>query len=101
MTDPVSVEAVEAVVAALAEPEVFPRADDDAQFQAILDRVRAAPDLAAKLAVAGFTLRPVEHAEIEQACETCMYYLVRRRWCDLPDLDVPVEPDWSCRLWRM
>jgi hypothetical protein len=30
-----------------------------------------------------------------------MYYLIRRRHCALPELDLPVEPDWSCRLWRI
>ena len=31
----------------------------------------------------------------------CTYYLVHRRWCDLPELDLPAEPDWWCRLWRI
>jgi hypothetical protein len=34
-------------------------------------------------------------------CQECMYYLVHRKWCDLPELFVPVEPDWYCRLWRI
>jgi hypothetical protein len=37
----------------------------------------------------------------KQRCMECMYYLVHRRWCDLPELAVPVEPDWWCRLWRI
>lgn len=32
---------------------------------------------------------------------TCMYFLVHRKWCDLPELSVPVEPEWWCRLWRI
>ncbi|RWD64504.1 MAG: hypothetical protein EOS36_09890 [Mesorhizobium sp.] len=57
--------------------------------------------ISAKLVIAGFTLQPVEHQGIEQACESCMYYLVHRRFCDLPELDLPFEPEWSCPLWRI
>ena len=82
--------------------EVLPRGDTHEDVQAIVARLRApASDLTAKLVIAGFTLTPVEHDGIEQACETCMYYLVHRRYCELPELDVPVEPEWSCRLWRI
>lgn len=88
-------------LASAAQSEVFPRADDDAAFQEILARVRTATSLQEKLAIAGFTLDPIEHEGIDQSCETCMYFLVRRQWCDLPELDVPVDPQWSCRLWRI
>jgi hypothetical protein len=30
-----------------------------------------------------------------------MYFLVHRKWCDLPELSVPVEAEWWCRLWRI
>src|SRR5277367_840631 len=53
------------------------------------------------LVIGGFTLEMVEHGGFEQACESCMYYQVHRRWCELPELDLPVEPEWSCRLWRI
>lgn len=83
-------------------PEIYPRADDEARFHEVQDRLRAADgDLGRKLEIAGLTLDPVEHEGIEQACETCMYYLVRRKFCDLPELKLPVEPEWSCRLWRI
>ncbi|MER8691987.1 hypothetical protein NKI77_07385 [Mesorhizobium opportunistum] len=82
--------------------EVFPRADDQDSVAEILGRLRGAGgDITAGLVIAGFTLQPVEHGGIEQACETCMYYLVHRRFCELPALAVPVEPQWSCRLWRI
>lgn len=82
--------------------EVFPRADSDDQVQAIVSRLKAAgDDLTAKLTIGGFTLRTIVHGDIEQPCETCMYYKVHRRYCELPELDVPVEPEWSCRLWRI
>lgn len=81
--------------------EVFPRADTHEEALGILARLRAAAGIEDRLSIAGFTLEPVEHDGIEQACETCMYYLVHRRFCELPELAVPVEPRWSCRLWRI
>ncbi|MEQ8451550.1 MAG: hypothetical protein RIB97_17925 [Nitratireductor sp.] len=84
------------------ETEAFPRADTHDAVMAVISRLRAAgDDLKAKLVIGGFTPHPVEHGGIEQPCETCMYYLVHRRFCELPELSVPVEPEWSCRLWRI
>jgi len=28
-------------------------------------------------------------------------YLPNAKWCDLPELPIPVEPDWWCRLWKI
>lgn len=82
--------------------EAFPRADTHEQVQEVVQRLRRQGDtLDARLVIGGFTLTPVEHNGVEQACETCMYYMRQRRHCVLPELDVPVEPDWSCRLWRI
>ena len=82
--------------------EVFPRADTHEEVQAIVARLQAAKgDLKERLIIGGFTLTPIEHGRIEQACETCMYYKVHRRYCELPEFEVPVEPEWSCRLWRI
>lgn len=93
---------IQALLTQKPETEAFPRADTHEDVLAVIARLRAAGnDLYAKLAIAGFTLRPVEHEGIEQACESCMYYLVHRRFCELPELAVPVEPEWSCRLWRI
>ena len=84
------------------ETKVHPRADTHEQVQALVARLRAeGRDLKSKLVIAGFTLQPVAHNEIEQACASCMYFAIRRRHCVLPELDVPVEPQWSCRLWRI
>ena len=61
-------------------------------------------DYAAKLKIAGLTVhsyRPPEEPEIEQACSTCMYYERNRRYCNLPELALPVKPEWSCVLWRI
>lgn len=84
------------------QTEVFPRADDQTQIQEIISQLQNGDgSLEERLVVGGFTLDPVTHEGIEQACETCMYYLVHRRYCELPELDVPVEAEWSCRLWRI
>ena len=56
-------------------------------------------DLEAKLVIGGFTDQP--YGPDQTRCLECMYYLVHRKWCDLPELSVPVEPDWWCRLWRI
>jgi hypothetical protein len=82
--------------------EAFPRADTHEEVQAIVARLRSAgTNLKAKLVIGGFTLIPITHGDIEQPCETCMYYKVHQRFCELPELNLPVEPDWSCRLWRI
>ncbi|WP_409190249.1 hypothetical protein [Bradyrhizobium sp. RDM4] len=82
--------------------EVLPRADSQEDVQAIVSRLKiGGHELKTKLVLGGFTLEPVEHEGLEQLCETCMYYKVHRRYCELPELDVPVEPQWSCRLWRI
>lgn len=67
----------------------------------------SAKDLSVKLTIAGFTLKPYVSGdgdgdeEVVQACETCMYYVVHRKFCELPELMLPVRPEWSCRLWRI
>jgi hypothetical protein len=82
--------------------EAFPRADTHEQVQDIVGRLQEqGKDLPAKLIIGGFLLSPVDHNEVVQSCQSCMYFLVRRRHCALPELDLPVEPDWSCRLWRI
>lgn len=82
------------------------RAYTDAEVRRVVDALQAlAPDdLAGRLRLAGFTLEPYvgdEDPEIEQACSTCMYYESHRRWCNLPELKLGVEPRWSCILWRV
>lgn len=80
---------------------MFPRADTHELVQEFVRRLQEHQDLESKLIIAGAALHPVHHNEVEQSCRSCMYYLVRRRYCALPELDLPVEPDWSCRLWRI
>jgi hypothetical protein len=85
------------------ETEHTERAYDSEAVNNIVGRLRrvAKDDLTTKLKVAGFTARPYEADDISQACETCMYYLRHRKYCELPELDIPVEPRWACRLWRI
>lgn len=84
------------------ECEVYPRCDTHESVQDVIQRLRTSDQsLARRLIIGGFTLDPIEYEGIEQACESCMYYLVHRQYCELPELDVPVGPKWSCRLWRI
>ena len=79
--------------------EPFP--EDNHQFENILNELRelGADQLEEKLVISGFVDKP--YGEDNQRCLECMYYLVHRKWCDLPELAVPVEPEWWCRLWRI
>lgn len=82
------------------------RAYSDAEIRRVVDALQAlAPDdVEGRLRLGGFTLEPYvgdEDPEIEQSCRTCMYYESHRRYCNLPELKLGVEPDWSCILWRV
>ncbi len=79
--------------------EPIPETEKD--FAEILKELRQLNpgDLQGKLVIAGFVNHP--YGEEQFRCMECMYYLVHRKWCDLPELAMPVEPDWRCRLWRI
>jgi len=87
--------------------EVEPRGYTSEEITRITVRLQrlSSTALDEKLAVAGFTLIPYAppHSDddLQQSCETCMYYVTHRRFCELPELNLPVEKDWSCRLWRI
>ncbi|HFD10971.1 MAG TPA: hypothetical protein ENJ32_00670 [Crenotrichaceae bacterium] len=85
------------------ETEVEPRAYTHEQVLDIVARLQQLEEsnLEEKLKTAGFTLTPYRHEDDEQACETCMYYQLHRKFCELPELMLPAEPQWSCRLWRI
>lgn len=43
----------------------------------------------------------MEDGKLTYRCAECIYYHPNRKWCDLPELPVPVEPDWYCKLWKL
>ncbi len=95
-------EEIRALLASGLKTEVFPRADTHDEVQDIIARLRASDgSITSRLVIGGLTDHTIEHGGLEQPCETCMYYLVHRKYCELPELDCPVEPEWSCRLWRI
>lgn len=83
------------------------RAAESGTVSRVCQRLRALPvdDLDGKLIAAGFTLTPfVDPAGadgLEQSCANCMYFERHRQFCNLPGLMLPVEPSWSCILWRI
>lgn len=81
--------------------EVEPFPETDREFGQLLDILRpmSADQLREKLIVSGWLLEP--YGEDQMRCQECMYYLVHKRWCDLPELDLPAKADWWCRLWRI
>ncbi len=85
------------------ETEVWTRAGTSEEVNALVRRlqVEAGDDLVKKLVISGFTDHTIVAEDMPQPCETCMYYKVHARFCDLPELMLPVEPEWSCRLWRI
>ncbi|MGP0591968.1 hypothetical protein ACTRXD_05420 [Nitrospira sp. T9] len=90
------------------QTELEPRAYTSEDINHLVHRLKSLrpDDYERKLQIAGFQLdpyRPQEEMdeEIVQSCETCMYYVVHQQYCELPELAIPVEKDWSCRLWRI
>ncbi len=83
------------------ETKTEPFPETDKQFADVLTELRQLDqnDIKGKLVVGGFVNHP--YGPDQYRCMECMYYLVHRKWCDLPELAVPVEPDWWCRLWRI
>lgn len=81
------------------EVEPFPETQNE--FEEILVRLRQLDpdDTKGKLVIGGFVNHP--YGPDKQRCLECIYYLPHRLWCDLPELNLPVEPYWWCRLWRV
>jgi hypothetical protein len=78
-----------------------PFPETEREFQQLLGELRVlpVPDLEGRLVKAGFAAQP--QGPDAMCCQQCMYYLSNRRWCDLPELALPVEAQWWCRLWRI
>lgn len=81
------------------QTEPFP--ETQKEFAAVLDELRqlAPDDVKGRLVISGYVNHPV--GPDKQRCQECMYYLVHRKWCDIPEISLPAEPDWWCRLWRI
>jgi hypothetical protein len=79
--------------------QMFPFPETNKEFEAIVAQLRLPENqnLEQKLVISGFHHKPVN----DQKCLECIYYQVHRRWCDLKELELPVEADWWCRLWRI
>jgi hypothetical protein len=74
---------------------------DDADLAEIVNELREVPrtDVDRKLVISGFVDHP--YGDEAHRCLECMYYRVHRKWCALPAIALPVEPEWWCRLWRI
>lgn len=83
------------------ETTVEPFPTTEKEFGEIATELRALDhdDIKGKLIISGFIDHP--YGPESWRCADCIYYLANRKWCDLPELALPVEPDWYCRLWRM
>jgi hypothetical protein len=81
--------------------EVEPFPETEKEFAEIVARLRVLEpdDLEGKLVIGGFLDRPWGADKLR--CMECINFLVNRKWCDLPELAVPAEPDWYCKLWRI
>jgi hypothetical protein len=82
--------------------EAFPRPNTNEDTQEIIRALqKCGRSLEDKIVISGFTLAPITHNDQMQFCKSCIYYLHHHRHCNLPELNIPVEPEWSCRLWRL
>ena len=87
--------------------EVEPRAYTSEAVNDLIHRLQSyGPNhVEEKIKIVGLTLQPYQPPDMEddlvQSCESCMYYVIHRRFCELPELALPVEKDWACRLWRI
>ena len=83
------------------QTQVEPFPPTEKEFGEIVAELRALDpgDLKGRLIISGFLDHP--YGPDNWRCADCIYYLANRKWCDLPELAVPVEADWYCRLWRM
>jgi hypothetical protein len=81
--------------------EPFPKTQHE--FLAIVEELRALHenDLIGRLRVGGFTNYSMGEGEEIQRCQECIYYHPNRKWCDLPELPIPVDAHWWCRLWNV
>ncbi len=79
--------------------EPFPK--NQQEFDGILGELRQlkSNDVYNRLIIAGFLDHP--HGPDQNRCMECIYFLPHKTWCDLPEIDLPVESYWWCRLWKV
>ncbi|MGJ8686599.1 MAG: hypothetical protein ACSHWQ_03915 [Spongiibacteraceae bacterium] len=85
----------------------LPETDQD--WQQVINELKELDynELIQRLEIGGFADHPLgEQGNMEDGamvyrCVECIYFLPHSRWCDLPELPVPVEPNWYCKLWRL
>lgn len=96
-----TLEAISELLDSGLETQVEPFPETEKEFAEIINELRTLDpnDLTGKLVIGGFLDHPYGPDKLR--CMECINFLVNRRWCDLPELAVPVEPDWYCRLWRI
>ncbi|WP_119458732.1 hypothetical protein [Rhodospirillaceae bacterium SYSU D60014] len=99
--DPALRKTITDLLASGLETKVEPFPKTEKEFIEIAAELRTLDpkDIKGKLVLSGFMDHP--YGPESWRCMECIYYLAHRKWCDLPELAVPVEPDWYCRLWRM
>jgi hypothetical protein len=68
---------------------------------ALVVRIRAATGAIEKMEIAGLIRKPYDGGATKEECGNCIYYLSNHRFCDMPEIQFPVESDWWCRLWRV
>jgi len=94
-------ERIRGLLAGGLQTQTAPVPRDNVESDAIVNELHGldAEQLQEKLTISGFAGAP--YGREKQRCHDCMYYLVHRKWCALPGIELPVEPDWWCRLWRV
>ncbi len=83
--------------------------ENDRAWQAVVNELEAVgqKELLPLLEIGGFANQTLgdqgsmEDGDMVLRCQECIYYLPKRKWCDLPALPLPVEAHWYCRLWKL
>lgn len=94
---------IEQILSSGLQTKIVPFPRTEAEFLRIVEELRELDedDLIGRLDIGGFVDHGFGEGEDHQRCQECIYYLPRKKWCDIPELPVPVEAHWWCRLWKM
>lgn len=96
-----ALDAIRGLLAAGIDGPDRPMPHSKQEFEEVLASMRRFDpnDVKGILAMAGLRNHPAGQAQ--RRCLECTYFLPTYSWCDLPELSMPVEPYWSCRLWSI